>query len=501
MSDYLFQIRYADGRVEERSFPDGSWRIGRESGDVVLRDPSVSGNHGELRLQGGTVTYADLGSSNGSFDLENHRLAAPLVLSPGRGIKLGSSIIKLVRAGAAAPAPVAAAPAAFPATQAMPQVPQASPPPPAPASPPPAPAALAPMSPAAVPSAGGLARYSHPEQAVRHSYPLAIRSASIGEAMGLLLKTMPFLLVRLGILAGLSVLAMIWWTLLIGGWIFLGSRSPVLGWAWFFALAIAGGWIWRGVVRYFLYLIKAAHISVLTELITTGQIGNGSESMFEYGKRIVKERFGEVNVMFGLDLLIDGIVGAFNRTLNWVASLIPVPGLDSIMSVVNAILKASTTYIDETIFSYNLARGDENVFRSSKDGLIYYAQNAKEILKTGIWVVVLEKVLTTVTWVVMMIPVFAIGWVLGGSGGWVTFSMLVFAALLAADIRSAFLKPLFLTMVMIKFHTTANSQAINPEWDARLSEASDKFRELKQKADGWLSPGSAPAPGRAAQPV
>ena len=34
------------------------------------------------------------------------------------------------------------------------------------------------------------------------------------------------------------------------------------------------------------------------------------------------------------------------------------------------------------------------MFRSSKDGLIYYAQNAKEVLKTGVFVVVLEKVLT-----------------------------------------------------------------------------------------------------------
>lgn len=83
---------------------------------------------------------------------------------------------------------------------------------------------------------------------------------------------------------------------------------------------VAGG-IWRFAVRYVLYLIKAAHIAVLTELITTGSIANGNESMFHYGKRIVTERFGEVNVMFGLDMLIDGIVGAFNRTLDWVANL------------------------------------------------------------------------------------------------------------------------------------------------------------------------------------
>jgi hypothetical protein len=208
-----------------------------------------------------------------------------------------------------------------------------------------------------------------------------------------------------------------------------------------------------------------------------------------------------VNVMFGLDVLIDGIVNAFNNSLNWVASLVPVPGLQSVMGVVNAILKASTTYIDETIFSYNLARGDENLFRSSKDGLIYYAQNAKEILKTGLWAVGLDKVLTAIVWIIFLIPAFAIGYVVGGGAWWLTVSAFVFASIFAADVHSALLKPLFLTMVMVKFHASVQSQPINSEWDARLSDVSDKFRELKQKAEGFMGPGTAPAPAGSPQPV
>jgi hypothetical protein len=272
---------------------------------------------------------------------------------------------------------------------------------------------------------------------------------------------------------------------LIGGLVFFSKTSSVLAWGWFIALAVAGGWIWRGVVRYFLYLIKAAHIAVLTELITTGQIGNGSESMFEYGKRIVKERFGEVNVMFGLDLLIDGVVRAFNRTLDWIANLLPIPGLDSVMGVVRSVLRASTTYIDETIFSYNLARGDENPFRSSKDGLIYYAQNSREILKLGLWVVVLDRVLTVMIWIVMLAPAFALAYLMPGAA---SLAGLVFAALFAANLRSALLRPLFLTMVMVKFHALVQNQSIDLGWDQRLDAASSKFGELKQKAAAWARP-------------
>ncbi|HKO91939.1 MAG TPA: hypothetical protein VJU61_12340, partial [Polyangiaceae bacterium] len=298
--------------------------------------------------------------------------------------------------------------------------------------------------------------------------------------------------VRLGILAGLTVATILYWAVLLGGFVLLSKATPLLGWAWVIALVFVAGSLWRFVVRYLLYLLKAAHIAVLTELITTGRIGTGNESMFQYGKRIVTERFGEVNAMFALDLLIAGIVGAFNRTLNWVANLLPIPGLDSMMGIVNSVLRASTTYIDETIFSYNLARGDENVFRSSQDGLIYYAQNAKEVLKTGLWVVVLDRVLTFVIWVVMLAPAFFVGYLMPGNA--VTWVAFFFAVLFAGTLRSALLRPLFLTMVMVKFHAMAQNQPINLEWDGRLSQASKKFDELKRQAEAWVRPNPRPQP-------
>jgi hypothetical protein len=58
----------------------------------------------------------------------------------------------------------------------------------------------------------------------------------------------------------------------------------------------------------------------------------------------------------------------------------------------------------------------------------------------------------------------------------------VFAALFASNIRQAFLKPIFLTMVMTKFHVVIRGQPINIEWDERLSSVSSKFRDLKDKA-------------------
>ena len=341
--------------------------------------------------------------------------------------------------------------------------------------------------------------YSHPDQPVRHSYPLAIEDAGLSTAVGLIMRTLPYALARFGILLTVSVGTIIWYCITFGGFAFLGTKlHPWAGYAWLFMGLGLYGYLWRTLLRYFLYLLTPGHIAVLTELSTRGQVGSSREGMCEYGKRVVTERFGQVNVMFGIDMLVHGVVRAFNRTLNWIANLLPIPGLQSVAGVVNAIVYSATTFIDETIFSYALARGDIDNVRSSRDGLIYYAQNAKEVLKTGVWIVILDKVATGLTWLVMLIPAFLVTWMLpnsiAGTGGMLTF---VVAALLAWNLRAAFLEPLFLTMIMVKFHVCVRDQAIDATWDERLSSLSGKFVELKNKITGRRAPsatGAQPQP-------
>jgi hypothetical protein len=344
---------------------------------------------------------------------------------------------------------------------------------------------------------GTATSFSHPDAPVRHSYPLAIQEAGFGTALSLVVRTMPYAAVRFGILLGFSVVTVVWFLLTFGIGAWLASAAiPAAGVIWMIAGLGLYGWVWWAIVRYGLYLVQAGHIAVLTELITKGEIGNGSTGMFAYGKQVVTNRFGQVNILFALDLLVKGVVHAFNRTLDWIAHLVPIPGLQSVVGIVNAIVRAATTYIDETIFSYNLARGDENPWRSSKDALIYYCQNSKEILKTAIWVVILDKVLTAVVWAVMLAPAFLLLAALPSSwapGGFI-FG-LVIAALLASNIRQAFLKPIFLVMIMTKFHVVVRNEAIDLGWDQRLTSVSRKFQDIKDKAAAGWSPAMPGAAG------
>jgi hypothetical protein len=324
---------------------------------------------------------------------------------------------------------------------------------------------------------------------VRHAYPLAVRDHGLGQAISLLMQSLPYALARFGILLAFAIACIIWIVVAFGGAAFLGTHiAGAFGFVWLLICLGCAGFFWGTILRYVLHLLACGHVAVLTELITKGQVGNGSESMLAYGRRVVTERFGQVNALYALNLLVRGILATFHRTLDWVGEIIPIPGLESVASLINIILKAATRYLDKVILSYNLARGDVEPWRGAREGMVYYAQNAVPILKTAVWIVILERVLTIVMWLLLLVPAGAITLMMPRAvheqAGIVT---ILVAALLAGPLRAAFLKPLFLIMMMVRFHALIENQPINQEWDARLATVSDKFRELGSQAVAGLA--------------
>jgi hypothetical protein len=315
---------------------------------------------------------------------------------------------------------------------------------------------------------------------VRHTYPLVNRDHGLASAIGLLMRSFPYAVARFGILLAYAVACIIWIVVAVGGATFLSTHiAGAFGGVWLIMCLVGVGWFWRTVLRYALHLLACGHVAVLTELITKGQVGNGSEPMLAYGKRIVLQRFGEVNILFGFKLLVQGILNAFHRTLDWVDQLLPIPGLESISNLLNIVLRSATRYLDKVLLSYNLARGDSDPWVGAREGLVYYAQNAKPILITAVWIVILERVLSFLVFLILLAPAGLITVMLPHSvreqGGLVT---VLIAVLLAATMRSAFIKPLFLIMMMVRFHALAENQPINPDWDARLASLSAQFQSL-----------------------
>jgi hypothetical protein len=296
------------------------------------------------------------------------------------------------------------------------------------------------------------------------------------EALGLLLKTTPILWVRLGSYA-LLWLGLLVYAAVVGGlaWLFAQLWS-VLGIVVVLA-ALAGGWgLVRWVTRYYFYLLKAAHAAVMTEFIVHGRGPTGSQ--LAHGKEQVASRFKDTSIMFAIDQVLDGVVTSFNRAFTTVTDWLPLPGMDSLQAFIRRVSRFSTTYIDEAILSRAYAHKEENVWAVAKDGVILYAQCWKPILANAVALTLLSYVEFFAFLVILGVPALAVGALIPSLSIALGISVIVGAWMLKLAVADAF----SMAATLLAYHRSTEGLTPDPEWQARLEQASDKFTDLKQKA-------------------
>jgi len=134
------------------------------------------------------------------------------------------------------------------------------------------------------------------------------------------LRTLPYVLMRLVayVLFGLVALLVTGFMASLG---YLATRLfKEAGGAVFVILIIAVGILWglkRLAERYVLYLIKAGHVAVITELVQRGTLPAGVNQVW-YGKDKVLKHFAATSVLFGVDALVAGSV---RQILRWLTRL------------------------------------------------------------------------------------------------------------------------------------------------------------------------------------
>jgi len=304
------------------------------------------------------------------------------------------------------------------------------------------------------------------------------------ESMEILRKTKPYLLLRLGIYSLIGFLSAVYLgVVVLIGKIFGG------GGALFFLVGLGLlVLLLRLLKQYVLYLVNAGHIAVITELIEKGTLPE-NVSQFQYGKTIVTNLFKEVSVLFVIDRMVDGIIRAFNKTVTEVTDFLPIPGIDGLAKIVNAIINFSLTFVDETILSYNLARNEENIWESAKRGIILYAQNWKPILTTAAASAVVNFVGFILLFLIMLAPFAPLAMMTHNET--LKFFWLALAFTLAYGLKLSFFNPFFQVSIILTFRSATAGQSPNADWEARLEMASDKFRELQDKASTFMHSKSA----------
>lgn len=299
----------------------------------------------------------------------------------------------------------------------------------------------------------------------------------LGEAFGLILKTLPFLWARLGSYALLGIGLLAYFAVLGGiAWL-LGQLWAPLGVIVFLAAFGGAFGIVRWVVRYYFYLLDAAHASVMTEYIVHGHGPEGSQ--VAHGKEQVTSRFRDTSILFAVDRLVDAIVRAFNRKFANVMKLLPLPGMDGLAKFIARVTKFSSKFIDKAILSRAYREREENVWAVAQDGVILYAQCWKPILANAVALTLLSYFEFFLFLILLGVPALILStvvpaWMHVGLG----LAVLVGAWMLKLAVADAYA----MAATLLAYHRSTEGMTPDPTWQGRLENVSKKFRELAQKA-------------------
>lgn len=286
-------------------------------------------------------------------------------------------------------------------------------------------------------------------------------------------KTMKFVWMKFGLGLLFAIISIIIMCLSI----FLGSLFGEFGMMMFLIIGIAGVGVANSIINSWMgYLVKAGHVAIITEAVTTGEI---PENQFEVAKNMVISRFGASNVYFVVDRLVSGAVKQLQRAMEKIGNVFSnIPGVSNAMQVVNLFIGIVLGYVDECCLGYVFHKKEEGAFKSSMDGVVIYFQNYKKILKDAAITTVTVLLTSFAIWLVFFIA-FGMLFKIMDISGIIAFIVAVF---LTIPIEKAFVNSWILVKMMVSYMEVAPSTEITFDLYGKLCGLSSKFKELFNKA-------------------
>jgi hypothetical protein len=311
---------------------------------------------------------------------------------------------------------------------------------------------------------------------------------NFGLAFSLLMKTIPLLLVRLGAMLAFWAVAIIYLLIVLAVGTMIAAANETIGWIVGLVALLAVIPAYNLAYRYVFYMLKAAHIAIMAEILVNGKLPDGINQL-NYGKQKVTERFGEVNAMFLVDELVSGVVGAFTGTVSSVLSWLP-GDFGWAIAILNRVIHYATNYIDEAVMArsfYNSAKQD--VWVNARDGVVLYAMSWKPLLTSAVALMILSFIPGIVAFVIFAAPIAGLIWMINPAiAGWT----IIFALFLGWVFKVALGDSFALAAIIAAYQRITDGKTPDPAMAAQLDSISDAFKDLKNKAMQGFTP-QAPA--------
>lgn len=317
------------------------------------------------------------------------------------------------------------------------------------------------------------------------------------EATTNLLKTYPFVLLRMGLALFFTVGVLL--LALLALWVGITfGHLPGIGLAVLLGLILLVVLLF--VQPYLLYLVEGAHVAVLTTVIEDGKT---PERQFAYGKDTVRANFASVSVLFVIDRAIKRLLKQLNSLIDAAIGTVTsnVPGSSSskqknlirgIGAIIKLTLNIAIGYIDKAIMANLFRREADNNWQPAKEGVVLYAKTWKPIL-IGAGIVATIFYAPFILAAVFHEEILAAlggqaaveaqleSFLLGMSDAALIVLVLTVIALLAI-IHFGIIKPWLTALVLTIFLNETRDKEPDSEWEAKLRQHSDEFQEFERRA-------------------
>lgn len=287
-------------------------------------------------------------------------------------------------------------------------------------------------------------------------------------------KTMKFVWLKLGLGMAVTAVSLVLLAIIMGIASLFGSGEVII-WAGTIWLILTAG-IYGLAMHYVGYMLKAAHIAVVSTAVTEGII---PDNMYETGKQMVTERFGATNAYFALDRLISGAVSELQKAVGKVDAVFgEIPGVGAVVDFLQIFIGIALGYIDECCLGYTFCKKGETAFKAGCDGVVIYFQNIKHLLKSALMTSLIVMVLTFFAW---LIPFAVFGALFSALNVHMFFAVLI-AVIAAIALKSAFVDSYIMVRTMKAYMEVAPGTVITFDLYEKLCKLSSKFKSLFKKA-------------------
>ena len=306
---------------------------------------------------------------------------------------------------------------------------------------------------------------------------------SVFRALGLLIRTMPFVLLRLGwfMAAGAGV------GFLAAGGAWLGHRaaggevlSPGAGWGAVAGVAVAALVLGASRKR-MMYSLVSGHLAAMVAALDRqplpflgGQIATA--------RAIVADRFGDEAALGALDRLVRGVIRTATRLVDdLLRDILPVAVIDRLLRASGVQMALSRGLIEGVVLAHAVRTRSENAWEAAHDGLVLYTQNARPLMANAVW-------LALTGWgLAGLLALAALPWanVLAAYLPWLPGAAILLALICGWVVKGAVYDPFAQACILQLHQRLTEGQEPLPEWRGRLTQVSDKFRLLGERALGW----------------